>query len=689
MVTIKDIAKMAGVSHGTASNVLNKKGNVSTQKIQLVEEAAKKLGYQLNSQAQLLRKKNSDKVVVLLPMSLQDKYTLFLSILSKYFYRKNIEVEVSYIFDRKEVDQAIEKRSASLPKAIVCCGMRPTNSYLSSKNSLNIYYVDFWSSKKLPKLINIGFNHDKTFYAISDLIQRYDITDLRILSHELERDRQFIHDLENYLDCDNPIPVTRINDSKILLNLFELVKKSARHTLVVSTSPDLTELFMKTAEWNGFEANTHIVTICNRQIFHQSGMDYIELNIEKCANAVARKIDNLSKEDLEIQADGLYQQLSVPVSGQKQKIKMLTIESPMTEAMKSLLDKYHSLSGIEVKIDTLPYHLLYELVMERSPKLQEYELVRLDMAWLRSVDKALLQNLQDSAAIKNIMQKFDAKLVAEYVHINDELYTIPLDISVQMLFYRKDLFEDKLFQRRYFETTREHLKVPENFKQFDRITRFLRNESIQTEYNLYGHTISDLNPILSYSDFIPRLKEKIKQEAFTEELFEKTLEEYTASRDFSLNNSEDHWRQVADNFALGKTAMEIIYSNYAFRFLRGSSVLSSSMIGVADIPGQSPLLGGGCLGIIKNGNNRLALDFMTWLYSDEILQVLSHLGGFVITKNAKNDITLLNSYPWLEDFSEKMRKGSRFHIGELQMTFEKEKTYGEEIKKHLQKRLEK
>ncbi|WP_152160018.1 LacI family DNA-binding transcriptional regulator, partial [Streptococcus pneumoniae] len=29
MVTIKDIARVSGVSHGTVSNVLNKKGNVS------------------------------------------------------------------------------------------------------------------------------------------------------------------------------------------------------------------------------------------------------------------------------------------------------------------------------------------------------------------------------------------------------------------------------------------------------------------------------------------------------------------------------------------------------------------------------------------------------------------------------------------------------------------------------------
>lgn len=69
MPTIKDIASKAGVSHGTVSNVLNKRGNVSAEKIQLVEQAAQELGYKLNMPAQQLRAGTARKICLILPCS--------------------------------------------------------------------------------------------------------------------------------------------------------------------------------------------------------------------------------------------------------------------------------------------------------------------------------------------------------------------------------------------------------------------------------------------------------------------------------------------------------------------------------------------------------------------------------------------------------------------------------------------
>ena len=74
MATIKDIAKKAGVAQGTVSNVLNGKGNVSSDKIRRVMEAARQLGYVPNERAALLRKgTNVILYPAILPMKIHRK----------------------------------------------------------------------------------------------------------------------------------------------------------------------------------------------------------------------------------------------------------------------------------------------------------------------------------------------------------------------------------------------------------------------------------------------------------------------------------------------------------------------------------------------------------------------------------------------------------------------------------------
>ena len=77
MVTIKDIAKEAGVSQGTVSNVLNGRGNVSSEKIRLVEEACSHLGYVPNQRAKVLRRGSGHLLGVIVPALEEKRHTDF------------------------------------------------------------------------------------------------------------------------------------------------------------------------------------------------------------------------------------------------------------------------------------------------------------------------------------------------------------------------------------------------------------------------------------------------------------------------------------------------------------------------------------------------------------------------------------------------------------------------------------
>ena len=63
---------MAGVSHGTVTNVLNGNGNVRAEKIRAVMDAADKLGYTVNLRARGLREGRSHTLAAVVP-NLQDR----------------------------------------------------------------------------------------------------------------------------------------------------------------------------------------------------------------------------------------------------------------------------------------------------------------------------------------------------------------------------------------------------------------------------------------------------------------------------------------------------------------------------------------------------------------------------------------------------------------------------------------
>ena len=112
MPTIKDIAKEAGVSHGTASNVLNGKGNVSVRKIQLVEDAARKLGYKINNKAKSLRSGATNSVSIIIPSIESDEHAQMYKGLDKTLTKLGYRTHLYTTYDLQHNEKNIIKEIA-------------------------------------------------------------------------------------------------------------------------------------------------------------------------------------------------------------------------------------------------------------------------------------------------------------------------------------------------------------------------------------------------------------------------------------------------------------------------------------------------------------------------------------------------------------------------------------------------
>ena len=94
MLTIKVIVLYVCFFHGTVSNVINGRGNVSVEKIQLVWQAAEKLGYKVNSKAQSLRQGQDSSIAVLLPSIEDRRWAAMYEVFQNEFIRHGYSVQL-------------------------------------------------------------------------------------------------------------------------------------------------------------------------------------------------------------------------------------------------------------------------------------------------------------------------------------------------------------------------------------------------------------------------------------------------------------------------------------------------------------------------------------------------------------------------------------------------------------------
>lgn len=106
MATIKDVAKAAGVSIGTVSNVINGKA-VNEEIIRRVEAAIADLDYSPKTAAQKLKSSNTNVVGVMLPDITSAFTHELISIIMKYLKSANYEVSLQLTGGSKEKETAV------------------------------------------------------------------------------------------------------------------------------------------------------------------------------------------------------------------------------------------------------------------------------------------------------------------------------------------------------------------------------------------------------------------------------------------------------------------------------------------------------------------------------------------------------------------------------------------------------
>lgn len=120
--TIRDVARLAGVSHQTVSRIINNSCNVSPDTLSRVKDAIEKLNYHPNVSARNLQKKIVDAIGFVCPMDSEMMktnyfYTSVLSVMNKICFEKNIRLYVIPVhfaeFSAEPILRAYHQRAIS------------------------------------------------------------------------------------------------------------------------------------------------------------------------------------------------------------------------------------------------------------------------------------------------------------------------------------------------------------------------------------------------------------------------------------------------------------------------------------------------------------------------------------------------------------------------------------------------
>jgi multiple sugar transport system substrate-binding protein len=346
-------------------------------------------------------------------------------------------------------------------------------------------------------------------------------------------------------------------------------------------------------------------------------------------------------------------------------LKMLTLISPSSDALKNLAPEFEKATGIELQITALPYNDLHNHVSLLN-KDYYFDLVRMDVAMLREFGEDIYQELKESEDLDKILYFLENDSLKFFTRIKNRVYSLPFDPSVQILLYRKDLFEDAYLQRAYYEMYRDELKVPNNFEDYNKIAKFFTKELSKKSPTKYGSTITFGSPVVAACDFMPRFLAETdgiiqdKNGDLNHDALEKSLTSYLENYDYAIKDNNSWWKDSTQEFAKGNVAMTIVFSNHASYIADSKLSEVAGRVGGAIIPGSRPLVGGGVIGISKfSPQIDECMEFFKWFYNTDVTSALTLLGGSSPNFKEVEDFDLLSIYPWISVINESFNLGTR------------------------------
>lgn len=677
MATIKDVAKEAGVSIATVSNYINKTKPIRREKAVRIAEAINSLGYVPNQMARSLRHPGGKLIGVILPNMQDQYYVQILEGIEQYFTAHNYFVSLGISGESKEQEKKYVSHFLENQAAGIICVSCATSDGAFYNNHLQKSGVPLVCLDRQIEGANaplLRFDNKKTMKALTHSCLASGRKKIVLLcgpsaySCEREAEEGFWEALGEKQKDGCVVLHTALNKEAAFRAMLLYLQRS-RPDAVLATSKPVAAGILESLSVVGLSAASDVMVGTfgednwsrqhDRPDVLYTARQAITMGKE-AGKTLLSLIHNPQKPCGDLTLQDVWTRLpqeetlvSPVACSATEPLKALMVDNQQVELFSGLIPHFTNTTGIQIKIVPIKEHELLARLKEPN---EAADVVMFDMPWLYSLaDSGIL------ADISGFMQNFDESIylnncLDHYGKFRGAYYGLPYTYAPQILFYRRDLFNNPVLKKQYFALYNEELRPPKTWSEFNRVAAFFDKKENPSSPVKYG----TLLPTAYKECLLPEVYMRMRayggeiynnrfQVSFGTSQTVKALSALAALSDQSTATSKKvNDRQAAEAFLRGETAMQISYPSYlsdAADIRRGPAV---GITGYTHIPGNCPILGGWSLGVSSCSKQKeAAFSFIKWACGEYMANYSAILAGQSAIRASFENNELISLYPWL------------------------------------------
>lgn len=696
MSTIKEVARRAGVSIATVSYVLNNSRTVKPETKEAVLKAARELNYIPNASARNLKVSDSKTIGFILPHLQDPMHAVIFNSISQYLQDRGYRLRLAFSNGSAELERhCIDDLISMNVNGLLLITCQPENNTYFKKQlfSRNVPVVFLERKPANLPCHFIGINNYKIAGQLTRELISKGYRDILLccggLMLSCESDS-----LNGYHDA-----IAEYKDDSIrsLVCITGQTKEYAFHDFlarystnppqaIICTNRNIAKGIQVALHYNGLSSASDVLLIAFGEeawdnmgndagliLTSRPAMQLGDLAAESIIDAVESPLSqDLIIRELDDTPTGITYHLPpaamlhprtidrhISAGKQHRKLRVLITNLESTKAVNALSNHFSTETGIQMEYVVHPQETLMNRIQNsiHDPE-DHFDIITYNAPWRDQLHElGVLQNLDTFTEMYHLDRKRFFTENLDNCMVDGKLYGIPFTAGGQILFYRKDLFQNDSLQKQFSQQHSISLRPPRTWNEFNHTAAFFTrsvNPDSPVEYgaSFAGCDNEHLAPelLIRLSSFGGGLwnsyNQPIMHSTANENAFRSVLDtlQYVPPG-YDRKKIAD----VVDDFSSGKTAMVIAFTEHAHSLSSALHEAMQTQVGSYHIPGHCPVRAGWNFGLNPASEQREeAYAFFNWLCQKNTSFYLTVLNGASPFIEPYRNYELQKIYPWLQ-----------------------------------------